>query len=76
MLRATTSQRAMSKYVVLDEPYDPRVEVVGNLKGKVKHVKLLNIDLTNLVLLPKMNILVFWEMDPDELGGMQFVPKP
>jgi hypothetical protein len=65
----------MSKDVVPDDPYDPRVEVVGNLKGKVEHVKLLDLDLTDPVLFPQMHIDVFWDMVPNELGGMQFVPK-
>jgi hypothetical protein len=65
----------MSKEAVPDEPYDPRVEVVGDLKGKVEHVKLLDLDLTDSVLFPQMNTDVFWEMAPDGLGGMQFVPK-
>jgi hypothetical protein len=66
----------MSKDAVPDEPCDPRVEVMGDLKGKVEHVKLLDLDLTDPVLFPQMNIDVFWEMAPDELGGMQFMPKP
>jgi hypothetical protein len=66
----------MSKDAVPDEPCDPRVEVMGDLKGKVEQVKLLDLDLTDPVLFPQMNIDVFWEMAPDELGGMQFMPKP
>jgi hypothetical protein len=66
----------MSKYKVLDEPCDPRVKVMGDLKGKVEHVKLLDLELIDPALFPHMNIDVFWEMDPNELGGMQFVPKP
>jgi hypothetical protein len=65
MSRATTSRSTMSKDVVPDEPCDPRVEVVGDLKGKVEHVKLLDLDLTDPVLFPQMNIDVFWEMAPD-----------
>jgi hypothetical protein len=42
----------MSKEVVPDEPCNPRVKIVGNLKGKVEHVKLLDIDLTDSVLFP------------------------
>jgi hypothetical protein len=76
MPRATEIQSAMSKDMVLDDPYDPQVKVVGDLKGKVEHVKLLDLDLTDLVLFPHMNIDVFLEMAPNELGGMQFMPKP
>jgi hypothetical protein len=75
MLRATTSRSSMSKEAVPDEPYDPRVEIVGDLKGKVEHVKLLDLDLTYSTLFPQMNTNVLWGMALDELGGMQFVPK-
>jgi hypothetical protein len=49
---------------------------MGDLKGKAKHVKLLDLYLTDPVLFPQMHIDVFWEMAPDGLGGMQFGPKP
>jgi hypothetical protein len=75
MPRATASQSAMSKEAVPDEPYDPRVEIVGDLKGKVEHVKLLDLDLTDSTLFPQMHTDVFWEMAPDGIRGMQFVPK-
>jgi hypothetical protein len=65
----------MSKEAVPDEPCDPGIEVVGNLKGKVEHVKLLELDLTDLVLFPQMHTDVFWEMAPDGIEGMQFMPK-
>lgn len=50
MSRATGSWRAISKDAVLDDPCDPQVEVVGDLKGKVEQVNILNLDLTNQVL--------------------------
>jgi hypothetical protein len=75
MSRTIASRSAMSKDAVPSKTYDPRVKVVGDLKGKVEHVKILNIDLTSPVLFPQMNIDVFLEMAPDGLGGMQFVPK-
>jgi len=75
MARTTTIQSDMSKEVVPDDPYDPRVKIVGDLKGKVEHVKLLNIDLTNSALFPQMHTNVFWEMALDGIKGMQFVPK-
>jgi hypothetical protein len=65
----------MSKDVVRDDPYDPRVQVMVDLKGKVEHVKLLDLDLADRVLFPQMYIDVFWKMVPDELGGMKFIPK-
>jgi hypothetical protein len=49
---------------------------VGDLKGKVEQVKLLDIELTDPFLFPQINIDVLWIISPDELGGMQFVPKP
>jgi hypothetical protein len=75
MSRDTASQSAMAKEAVPEEPYDPWIEVVGDLKGKVEHVKLLDLDLIDSVLFPKMHTYVFWEMAPDGLGGMQFVPE-
>jgi hypothetical protein len=41
----------------------------------VENVKLLDLDLTNSTLFPHMHINVFWEMAPDGIGGIQFVPK-
>jgi hypothetical protein len=75
MLRSTASQSAMSKEVVPYDPCNPRVEVMGDLKGKVEHVKLLDIDLTNSVLFPRMHTYVFWEMALDGTRDMQFMPK-
>jgi hypothetical protein len=66
----------MSKDVVLDDFYDPRVEVVGDLKGNVEHVKLLDLDLIDPVFFPQMHIYVFWEMAPYMFGGIQFMPRP
>jgi hypothetical protein len=74
--RDTGRRSVVSKYAISDEPYDPRVEVMGDLKGKVEQVKLLDLDLIDHVFFPHMNIYVFWSISPDELGGMQFVPKP
>ena len=42
----------MSKEVVPDEPYNPRVKTIGDLRGKVEHVKLLDLDLTDSTLFP------------------------
>jgi hypothetical protein len=55
----------MSKEVVLDETCDPRFEVMGDLKRKVEYVKILDLDLIDLVLFPQMHIDVFWEMALD-----------
>jgi hypothetical protein len=59
MLRATTNRSAMSKEVVPDEPCDPPVEIVGDLKGKVDHVKIPGLNLTNSVLFPHMHTTIF-----------------
>jgi hypothetical protein len=76
MPRATGRRSVISKDAVLDEPCDPQVEIVGDLKGKVKKVKLLDLDLTNQVLFPQMNIYFSWTVSLDEMGGRQFVPNP
>jgi hypothetical protein len=72
---STWIRSVISMDVVPDKPCDPRVEIMGDLKGKVEQVKVLDVDLTDHVLFPQMNINVFWSVTPDELGGMQFVPK-
>jgi hypothetical protein len=41
----------------------------------VEHIKLLDLDLIDLVLFPHMNIDVFWDIYPDKWGGIQFMPK-
>jgi hypothetical protein len=64
------------KVWVPNEPCDPWVEIEGDLKGKVKQVKILDLDLTYQVSFPQMNIEIFWSVAPDDLGGMKFVPKP
>jgi hypothetical protein len=66
----------VSKDAVPDEPCDPRVEVVGDLKGKVEQLKLLDLELTDQFLFPQKNIYIFWSIAPDELGGIVFFPKP
>ena len=66
----------MTKESVLDEPWDPRVEIVGDLKGKVEQVKFLDLDLIDQVMFPQMNIDVIWSVALNELGGMQFMPNP
>jgi hypothetical protein len=49
----------MSKDAVPDEPCDPRVEVVDDIKGKVEQVKILDLDLIDPFLFPHRNIDVF-----------------
>ena len=48
---------------------------MGDLKGKVEHVKLLDLDLTDSALFPQMHTDVFWDIVPYGIGGMQVVPK-
>jgi hypothetical protein len=43
---------------------------VGDLKGKGEQVKLLDLDLTDPVLFPQMNIDIFWSITSYRLGGM------
>jgi hypothetical protein len=76
MPRATGRISAVSKDAVPDEHCDPWVEIVGDLKGKVEQVKLLDLNLKDQVLFLQMNINVLCSVALDELGGMQFVPKP
>ena len=52
MPRATGSRSAVSKDAVSDEPCDPWVTIMGDLKGKDEQVKLLDLDLTKQVLFP------------------------
>jgi hypothetical protein len=49
---------------------------MGDLKGKVEQVQLLDLNLIDQFLFPQMNIDVFWSIAQDELGGMKFFPKP
>jgi hypothetical protein len=65
----------MTKEVVLDDIYDPRVNIIGDLKGKVENVKLLDLDLTDSTLFPQMHPDVFWELALDGTGDMNFIPK-
>jgi hypothetical protein len=59
MSRATRRRSVVSKDAIPYEPCDPQVEIVGDLKGKVEQFKLLDLDLTDQVLVPHMNIDVF-----------------
>jgi hypothetical protein len=76
MSRDTGSRSIMSNDAVPDDPSDLQVNIMGDCKGKVEKVKLLDLDLTDQVLFPQMNIDVFCSVAPDELGGIQFLKKP
>jgi hypothetical protein len=76
MPRETGGRSSTTKEAILDEPYEPHIEIFGDVKGKTEKVKLLDLDLVDQVLFPKMNIDVFWDMAPDSIGGMHFFPKP
>jgi hypothetical protein len=52
MLRAIGRRSEISKDAMSDEPYDPWVEIMGNLKGKAEKVKILNLDLKDHVMFP------------------------
>jgi hypothetical protein len=47
---ATKCISDVSMDAIPDEPYDPRVEIMGDLKGKVQKVKLPDLDLIDDVL--------------------------
>jgi len=76
MPRATGRRSVISKYAVPDEPFDSQVKIVGDLKEKVKKFKLLDLNLTDQVLFPQMNIYFSWSVSLDKMGGRQFVPNP
>jgi hypothetical protein len=61
----------VSKEEIPGKPCDPRVEVMGNVKGKFEQVKLLDLNLMDKVLFLQMNISVFWDLAPYAIGGMQ-----
>jgi hypothetical protein len=64
MPRAIASRNTMTKEEVLDELCDPQVEIIGDLKGKIENVKLLDLDLMDSTLFPQMHPNVFWELSP------------
>jgi hypothetical protein len=76
MPREIGGQSSAPKEAIPDESCDPQVEIMGDVKGKVEQVKLLDLDLMDQVLFLQMNISVFWDLAPDAMGGMQFVSKP
>jgi len=61
------------KEAIPDDLCDPRVEIMGDVKGNVKQVKLLDLNLMDQVLFPQMKISVSWDLAPDAMGGIQFV---
>jgi hypothetical protein len=44
-------------------PYDPKIEVLGDVKGKSEKTKILKLDLRDTMLFPQMNIDMFYEME-------------
>jgi hypothetical protein len=73
MPRETGGLSSAPKEAIPDESCDPWVEIMDDVKGKVEQVKLLDLDLTDQVLFPQMNISVLWDLSLDAMGGMQFV---
>jgi hypothetical protein len=63
------------KEEVADEPYDPRIEVLSDVKGKSKKTKILELDLTYTTLFPQMYIDVFYEMESGLNGEVQCLLK-
>jgi hypothetical protein len=76
MSRIVGGRSSVSKEAIPDDPYDPRIEVLGDVKGKVEQAKLLDLDLMDATLFPQMNIDVFWEMGSEPTREVQFIPKP
>jgi hypothetical protein len=52
ILRETEGQSSTPKEAIPDEPYDPRIEIFGDVKGRTEQVKLLDLDLMDQVLFP------------------------
>jgi len=59
ILRIARGRRLVYKETTLYEPYDPRIEVLGDVIGKVEQEKILDLNLTDVTLFPQMNIDVF-----------------
>jgi hypothetical protein len=59
MQREIGGHSSTPKEEIPDEPYDPRIEIFKDVKGKIEKVNLLDLDLVEKVLFPKMNIDVF-----------------
>jgi hypothetical protein len=55
MPRAKISWSTMTKEEAPYQLCEPRVEIVGDLKGKIEHVKLLKLDLMDSAFFPKMH---------------------
>jgi hypothetical protein len=49
------------------EQYDPRIEVIGNVKGKIEQLKVLDLYLMDQVLFPQMEINVLWSLEADSI---------
>jgi hypothetical protein len=75
MSRLPRGRSSTPKEAIPNESYDPRIKVIDDVKGKTKQVKLLDLDLMDQVLFPQMDINVFWGLEEDSIGRMQFVPK-
>jgi hypothetical protein len=59
MSRETGSRSSAPKEDIPDEHYDPRIEFIVDVKGKIEKVKFLDLDLTEQVLFMLMNIFMF-----------------
>jgi hypothetical protein len=75
-MRIVRGQSLVLKEEVPDEPYDPRIEVSGDVKGKAEQMKLFDLDIMDTMLFSQMNIDVFQEMSSELKREVQFIPKP
>jgi hypothetical protein len=70
MSRIVGGRSLTPKEEIPHEPYDPRIKVMGDVKGKFEQEKLLDLELTDQVLFYQMNINVFWDLALDSTRGM------
>jgi hypothetical protein len=75
MLRISRGRGSVSKEAVPDEPNDPMIEVLDDVKGKYKQTKLLYLYLMDTMFFPQINIDMFFKKDSRPIGKVQFIPK-
>jgi hypothetical protein len=59
MTREAGGRSSSPKEAIPDEPYDPRIDIFRDVKGKTDQLKLMDLDLMDQVLFPQMNIVMF-----------------
>lgn len=70
MDRATTSKDVSHKPAVPTDVYDPQVEILGDIQGKVKQVWLLDIDFYHGELFPNLRVHQHMDYYPLTLGEL------